>query len=474
MSNHALYRTLVPDAPMHRRTESDPPGDVRFKLRTWSSKWLEGIAPSIPQPRLVSSYAGVIDRVLFCFPAWSASSADLIPAYRSVLSALRAGTRFVVAHHASIRPELETWFLEAGHAGDAVEWVELPDYVNLTDWAEDAYVVVEGGNAVAGTMVEPWEFRRAGDALIADAVERRTDIRASQVPLVFQGGNCLIGDSFWFLGKDYFADTVRLLAGEHSPVDLPKKDDADNFVRGLFSSYVEAERELIVIGTRKALPVRPYVGSIDAHGTFYLDLADDGVGTFQPIFHIDMFVSLVGRLADGRFQVLVGSIALGDAALGTKSPLGLTEVYDDIAAELTSRGFAVERNPLVHRPTLGKSYSLAELKAMAAAPDNVVLVPAVQELATLGARDETRVTVRAWHHVTWNNCLVENSGTHGRHVYLPTFGHGANADLAPLDAAMTQLWERLGFTVHALGDFNEFARRQGVVHCIKKYLARGG
>jgi len=38
---------------------------------------------------------------------------------------------------------------------------------------------------------------------------------------------------------------------------------------------------------------------------------------------------------------------------------------------------------------------------------------------------------------------------------------------------MGALWEELGFTVHPLGDFNAFAERQGVVHCIKKYMRRG-
>jgi hypothetical protein len=37
---------------------------------------------------------------------------------------------------------------------------------------------------------------------------------------------------------------------------------------------------------------------------------------------------------------------------------------------------------------------------------------------------------------------------------------------------MQKLWTGLGFQVHALADFNEFARRQGVVHCIKKYIHR--
>ncbi len=81
--------------------------------------------------------------------------------------------------------------------------------------------------------------------------------------------------------------------------------------------------------------------------------------------------------------------------------------------------------------------------------------------------------VRTWHHVTWNNCLVEHSAPAGRHVYLPTFGHGANADLAAVDDHMTRLWEGLGFEVHRLADFSAFAARQGVVHCIKKYLRRG-
>jgi hypothetical protein len=80
--------------------------------------------------------------------------------------------------------------------------------------------------------------------------------------------------------------------------------------------------------------------------------------------------------------------------------------------------------------------------------------------------------VRSWHHITWNNCLVEDSDAEGRHVYLPTYGAGA-PDLAALDAHMAALWERLGYTVHPLADFGSFARRQGVVHCIKKYLRRG-
>jgi hypothetical protein len=187
-----------------------------------------------------------------------------------------------------------------------------------------------------------------------------------------------------------------------------------------------------------------------------------------------MFLTLVGESADGAFEVLVGSPTLADERLGTSSPYALANVYDRIAADLTAAGFAVRRNPLVHRSTTGATFSLAELKDMSTGPQEDGLARAVAELAAAGAGHATPVTVRTWHHITWNNCLVENSATVGKHVYLPTFGHGRNADLAVIDSDMRELWEGLGFSVHALGDFNPFAERQGVVHCIKKYVARGG
>jgi hypothetical protein len=158
--------------------------------------------------------------------------------------------------------------------------------------------------------------------------------------------------------------------------------------------------------------------------------------------------------------------------LGTRSPYGLAEVYDQIARSFAGAGMDVVRNPLVHRPTPGRSFAVAELRRIAARDGNAALLEAVGELAGQGAGEGTPVTVRTWHHVTWNNCLVEDSVAEGRHVYLPTYGGGA-PDLAALDAHMTRLWEGFGYTVHPLADFGPFARRQGVVHCIKKYLRRG-
>jgi hypothetical protein len=470
MAARSLYRTLVPNAPLHRRTEVDEPREARLELRRKAAR---EVVPGLQSPQLVSSFEGALEKILFCFPRWGAADPRLIQGYTSVIKSLRVGTQFVVAYNASASAVVEKWFADAGHPAENITFIALPDYVSVTDWAEDAYVSLKDASDGTSYLMEPWAFGRFGDALIADAVEEYTDVRASQAPLIFQGGNCLVGSDFWLLGKDYFADTVGLFVGDDPPpVDVPAGEDPRSFAADLFSQYVDATRSLTLVGTKKPIPLQPYVGTKDGE-RYYLDITASGAGTFQPIFHIDMFLTLVGVNSQGAFEILVGSPSLADELLKTSSPFSLPEVYDGIARSLESSGFAVRRNPLVHRPTPGAAVELARLKQLSSEPGNEPLAYAVKQLELAGATDTTMIQVRDWHHITWNNCLVENSKSAGKHVYLPTFGHGDYSDLAAVDSKMKSLWEDLGFRVHLLDDFNEFARRQGIVHCIKKYLARG-
>jgi hypothetical protein len=477
MSTSRLYDILVPDAPLNRRTDRDPvatPFAMAERAPEFNPAFLETLdTPGVQEPALVSSYAGIIQQILLAFPAYGVQDPASAAAYRSVIGALRPGTRFVVVHHESHRAPVEAWFQEAGHAADAVTYVSLPDYVRFTDWAEDGYVALrdasENGNGGGPTyLMEPWTFPRAGDALIADAVEEYAPVRGSQAPLIFQGGNCLIGDDFWLLGKDYFADSMAL--AKDGPVKVPDGTTAEAFVREMFRTYVDARRTLLLVGTEKEIPLRTFYGTREG-SEFYLDMPAEGVGTYQPIFHIDMLVTLIGRTDDG-FECLVGSPGMADDILGRRSPFALQDVYDTVAKDLTKAGMRVHRNPLVHWPTLGEQFTVEQLRDLSTQPGNESLGPAVKELRTAGATPSTRVRVRTWHHITWNNCLVENDGGQNRAVYLPTFGHGAYADLAVIDDRMEEMWRQLGFDVHRLADFTTFAERQGVVHCIKKYLQR--
>lgn len=475
MVTASLYRQLVPAAPLHRRTDRDtyPSPEAELRARLAARLRPPDARPRLRAPTLVSSWQGTIDGLLMAFPSWGVADPALAAAYRSVITSMPTGTEFVVVHHRAQRASVEGWFAEAGHPAENVIYVPLADYVNFTDWAEDAYASVLDGVDGSLCLMEPWEFPRGGDALIAEAVQVHTGVRAGQAPLIFQGGNCLVGDRFWLLGKDYFADSLALVDGERPPVLAPPSTAPGDFVTSLYADYLDAGRELVVVGTDRPIALRELYGTRQGD-EYFLDIAADGAGTYQPIFHIDMFLTLAGPAPGpgGRFRVLVGSPAAADRALGTQSPFALDDVYDAVASGLEGLGMEVVRNPLVHRPELGATFTLAELKAMAARPGNQVLLEPLAELAAAGAVDGSAVRVRAWHHVTWNNCLVE-AGTDRRRVYLPTFGHPPDDDLAPLDAAMADLWAGLGFEVVLLGDFNPFARRQGVVHCITKYLRRG-
>jgi hypothetical protein len=471
MISSALYQELVPDARSFKRTEGDPPKTSLWKSRLETGAFLKLSPSALEHPELISTYKGTIEKLLFAFPKFALAEPESVAAYKSVISALRVGTKFVIVHHPDGKSVIKNWFTSAGHDLANVTFVELPDYVMFTDWAEDAYVsLIDSGSGIHYLM-EPWEFKRAGDALIADAIEENTDTVASQAPLIFQGGNCLVTDMHWLLGKDYFADSIETVQGPRPPVSIPEGEDVSNFVKRLFKDYVDERRELIVVGTDKPIPIAAMRGT-EQQGAYFLDLPSGGAGTFQPIFHIDMFLTPFSPDTNGRPRFLVGDPTLADQILGTSSPFSLPDIYDKIAVDLMAAGFAVTRNPLVHRAATGRSFTIKQLSEIAAKPGNEDLVAAIKELRVAGATASDEVTIREWHHITWNNCLVEASATEGDHVYLPTFGHGANVDLEAIDSHMKHLWEGFGFTTHMLGDFNSFAERQGVVHCIKKYLRR--
>ncbi len=145
MANNQLYGLLVPDAPLYRRTQGDEYQSLLSMARATTNRFLVDAAaiPGLQTPELVSSFSGSIEQILFCFPKWALQGVEYPQAYRSVISALRVGTKFVIVHHESTRPDIEPWFTSVGHKPENLLFVGLPGYVNLTDWAEDAYVSLE-------------------------------------------------------------------------------------------------------------------------------------------------------------------------------------------------------------------------------------------------------------------------------------------------------------------------------------------
>lgn len=394
--------------------------------------------PTPERPRIVSSAHGALRHILLCYPGYAGGEDVYRDVFVDLFHELPGETELTVVAHSSVAAELERT-VDAERPQGRTTIVEAPEYLRFTVWAEDPYVVVEDAATTPSRrfLVEPFTFPRAGDSLVAELVAEATELQAIQSPLYFQGGNVLIGDDFVLVGVDYLFETLETFLRYRPVLGMPAdRAKAHDFVVDLFRQSFDPARRFVFAGTRLPVP-RVQTRPLTVGGEEWTEMLYAGTGRNQPIFHIDMFVSLAGRAPSGRYRLLVGSPPEADRLLG-RPPVAhaLGEIFDDVARQLEVQGFEVIRNPL---------------------PLTYVDDPVAKE--------------RTWYFATSNNCLVQIEPD-ARHVWLPTYGHGAWAELVATDDANRLVWEGLGFTVHQLADFNVFAQNLGSVHCIKKYLAR--
>lgn len=418
-----------------RRTDADLPDDAR-RRRLRTAGFAARIAATRPAaPSLVGSAAGAIARLLLTIPSYAVIGGERNPygvVYRDLLAKLPAQTEIVILTHDAAAESVREWLAGAARSAPA-EVVATDDFLGFSVWAEDGYVVIEDGERNA--FVEPAAFPRVADALVADQVGAAAGLGLYQAPLHLQGGNVLIGDDFFFIGIDY-----PLLTFEEGILTAPSPDGEDELLREVYRRYLDAQRSFVPVGTTLPVPAAARREFRLQGATWVEEIhAGNAPGTRQPIFHIDMFVSLAGRGADGRYRVLVGDPRSAAALTGEPlQPHAMAAVFDDIARDLAGRGFDVSRTPL----------------------------PLVYS-------DDVDARVRSWYFATSNNVLVHAPLGERPVVYLPTYAHGPFAEtLAATDRRNAEIWESLGYDAVALGDFHPFAVNLGAAHCIKKYLAR--
>lgn len=413
--------------------------------------------PAFPtRPRLVSTAHGPIRHVLLWYPTHTAADRAVYErTYGDLLAGLPTTTEVTIVAHPRVVREI-TALADARRSPSAVTTiVRAPASVAFSVWAEDAFVVVDDldRRPPVTFLLEPERFPRVGDFQLAELVATATPMETAQSPLHFQGGNVLIGDDFALVGADYLDDSRAGLAAGGSVEDFPAAGSTraqEDFVKRLFREQFDPARTFHFPAAAPRNRAQNTI--VEIGGERWLETVDAGRGNRQPIFHIDMFISLAGRApgGDGRYQVLVGDPGLADRTLGwTPVDHNLQAEFDAIADQLRRLGFSVRRTPL--------PYVSVDLRGAFE--------------VEVGGRTVEVAGERLWYFATSNNCLVQIDET-GRDVWLPTYGHSPFEELAATDAAHRRTWESLGFTVHQLGDFHTFAMRLGALHCIKKYLAR--
>ena len=456
------------------RTAHDPAPRARGRERPGPlPAALESLRP--PDLRLISSIHGRITRLLLTIPSYvfEPDGEAFRGGYERLLSAMPEQTSFEIVTSAATA-EAARQVVEAAGRTTKATFHEFESEIAFTMWAEDPYVVAAANGGDGPTyFVEPYEFSRRADAVIADYVAHATDLENTAAPLYFQGGNVLIGDDFFLVGIDYPANT--LAAGL---LRVPDGEEPLEALRGFYRKYLDPSREVYFPGSIRRAPFQRPQLARTPDGEDVLEFVYRGAGDQQPIFHIDMCISLAGRAKDGRYVALVADPREAERLLGVSyGERSLAPQFDELAASLDPEQFQVLRNPLplayrdLHPDEGDPLWTAEELELLTRSFYGAAFGDFVRdELAAAGVE---HAIFREWYFATSNNVITEVSGG-DRTVWIPEYGAGESAfpELALTDTANREIWESLGYCVVGLGDFHAFAHQLGAAHCITKYLAR--
>ncbi|MFN3195268.1 MAG: hypothetical protein ACE364_04895 [Chlorobiota bacterium] len=460
------------------RTYKDTVNNIREKVLSDFSLYgieeavISGVRPT--SPSLISSAHGKIKKLLLTIPDYVTEEKDVTTqatGLKSLIASLPNYIELIILTH-DHKPtidKIKKWLNDSGHRGNFK--IVLAEYdLNFLVWAEDAYATIKSEDSGDIYLMEPFEFKRSGDALIADYISHATDIKSSQAPVYFQGGNILIGDDFYFIGKDYPLKTLKL-----GSVNLTSEERKNiKNARKLYNTYLDNKRRLVFPGTAKANHDTGLQLS-KINNEYFLEVHGRGVGKFQPIFHIDMFISLLGRDEENKYTVLVGDPKLASDIINENSEIeyllssnALVLKFKEVAEQLENEGFKVVRNPLpyIYMDSVeDDKWGYERLYYEFGEKTTNEIYKWMQE------QGMDTINVREWYFATSNNVLTEITET-SKTVWIPTYGYGDWQVLKHTDKLNKEIWENYGFNVVQLDDFNPFSYRLGAAHCISKYIDR--
>lgn len=319
-----------------------------MRRRAIAMTLLQQYSPLPERPSLVSSADGALEAMVFTVPAYVLRHRDnpLWKVYSDMFRKLPAYTELhlLVPDDGKTRPQLENWLREHDLL-QRCHFHEVPEAIKILVWAEDDYEVVHDKANGSYCLLQPHSHRRAADDYTGYFLSKSLGINRVKAPIYFEGGNLLVGDDFFLMGADYIVDSMLDLGG----VLFPEKGTlATEQLAQLYRRYLDHERTFFQVGSLLYVP-QEEDQKFELNGETWTEtLHNKNIeGTVQPLFHIDMFLTLAGRGKSGKYTVLVGDTRLAAEVLGEElGNYGIPDVFDDVAALLERQGFEVVRNPL--------------------------------------------------------------------------------------------------------------------------------
>lgn len=331
-------------------------------------------------------------------------------------------------------------------------------------WSQDAFLIAKSKNtssSILKYLIEPCSHQRnnrRNDGSIAKGVIAESTL--SYTPLNFptplEGGNVLVADDFVLIGQDEIVNSGFTCSGFYKKFQTFFGDEKPLIT--IFSKRKE-EKKPIELRTRSAKR------GGDTRELFLIETNDKQFhhdiyrwrGKEQPLFHIDLFITLLGRNKQGKQLILVGEPIIGfDIKKLNKHEKQLFDYqFDDVKERieecLQNLKHDLNQNDIQYE---------------------IIRNPLPMTYYRHGFD-------MSWYWASYNNSLVEVINADEKTIWLPRYGtneHPRNLqwnDLKKYDQEQVDLLQKNDFQVHLFNhDFHFLARKSGSLHCMTKCLYR--
>jgi hypothetical protein len=308
-------------------------------------------------------------------------------------------------------------------------------------WAQDPFVTLAWDDAVI--LLQSYYTHCLADHLLPFQLAEQggPNLLLKPTRLYLEGGNILCANGIAYVGRDLIQQNEDLHGG-------------------CTAGTITQLRE--VLGVDQVIPI----GTAQQHPRFAATEGESAT-TWQPLFHIDLFLTFGGMdSTTGRQWVFVANARLANELLEREQMQVATE-----KARLQTAGVVPEGSG-----ETGRRIRLSETE--------IVNVRGLEEIRDSFPEVEYAVVelpiyffLKACY--SWNNCLVEVDAG-GKRVYLPTYitesdHEKLNPTFEVLEGEVHRRFREAGFEVIPIPSgrfFRILARNGGSLHCAVKILRR--
>ena len=440
---------------------------------------------------VVSTIDGKIKALLFAVPAYHKNETYYIAPIRDLVAKLDDDVEIIIYSEisASDAPDgyqhVQEDFIKLIKENNKKNFYFIKSkHSSFSHWIRDPFlpaIDIKADHVTEVDCIEPFSFSRIGllentrytqlEKQDKDVVESMADIQ-TRVPfkfidrdsnLIFHGGNVLVGDQFILVGKDYF----DLSKETFNQMLSPQRDNQT--IKKYFQEWLSPieKKEIILVGSRKRTLdgfIKDEKEPVNLDPNRYNDIADYfsfiPLGKRQPLFHLDMFLTLIGRNTTDDFYHLAMPHFENASDLPT-TPMLKKHLFDRLNNWIKKIASDLESPKISQKGLKFK----------------------VHYLPTPMTYFKDSTFSRVWFCMSYNNCLLEAT-PYGKRAWIPNYRLNVSDDtnktlygndklLQKYNEGAANFFKTLGVNpIQLEHNYLPYMLLAGSVHCATSYIKR--